>query len=185
MKALTIDNSKVWTVDDYLLLGETSLPCQLIDGDLIMSPSPTPYHQLILGNLYDVLKLNAKNVGATVFFAPMDLYIDKENVLQPDLLFIAKENKDIITHRGVEGVPDLVVEIISPSNIFTDRNKKKKIYQQIGVTEFWIVDPGNKTLEIYSKGQADPDTPSLFLVGEGEVRSTVLPELTFNLQDIF
>lgn len=185
MKALTIDNSKVWTVEDYLLLGELSTPCQLIDGDLIMSPSPTPYHQLILGNLYDVLKLNAKKTGAIVFFAPMDLYIDKQNVLQPDLLFISKENKDIITHRGIEGVPDLVVEIISPSNIFTDRNKKKKIYQQIGVKEFWIVDPANKTLEIYSKSQADLDTPSLFLVSEGEVRSAVLPELIFNLQDIF
>ena len=183
MKTLTIDNSKVWTVEDYLLLGETSTPCQLIDGDLIRSPSPTPHHQLILGNLYDVLKLNAKKTDAIVFFAPMDLYIDKQNVLQPDLLFISKENNGIITHRGIEGVPDLVVEIISPSNIFTD--KKKKIYQQIGVKEFWIVDPANKTLEIYSKSQADLDTPSLFLVGEGEVRSAVLPELIFNLQDIF
>jgi Uma2 family endonuclease len=184
MKALTIDNSKVWTVDDYLLLGETSLPCQLIDGDLIMSPAPTPSHQRISRKIFNLLSKFASELDE-VFYAPIDLYIDKENVLQPDLLFIAKENKDIITHRGVEGVPDLVVEIISPSNIFTDRNKKKKIYQQIGVAEFWIVDPGNKTLEIYSKGQADPDTPSLFLVGEGEVRSAVLTELTFNLQDIF
>lgn len=184
MKALTIDNSKIWTVEDYLLLGELSTPCQLIDGDLIMSPAPTPNHQRISRRIFNFLSKFAPE-SDEVFYAPIDLYIDKQNVLQPDLLFIAKENKDIITHRGIEGVPDLIVEIISPSNIFTDRNKKKKIYQQIGVKEFWIVDPANKTLEIYSKSQADLDTPSLFLVGEGEVRSAVLPELIFNLQDIF
>ena len=184
MKTLTIDNSKVWTVEDYLLLGETSTPCQLIDGDLIMSPAPTPAHQRISRKIFNLLSKFTSGLDE-VFYAPIDLYIDNENVLQPDLLFISKENKGIITHRGIEGVPDLVVEIISPSNIFTDRNKKKKIYQQIGVKEFWIVDPANKTLEIYSKSQADLDTPSLFLVGEGEVRSAVLPELIFNLQDIF
>lgn len=185
MNTLTIDNSKVWTVEDYLLLGEISTPCQLIDGDLIMSPSPIPYHQIVSSNLNDLLKAEARRTGGIAFYAPMDLYIDYKNVFQPDLMFISKENKHIITGRGVEGVPELVVEIISPSNIFTDRNKKKKIYQQIGVGEFWIVDPANKTLEIYRRDQKDKDTPSLFLTEEGEVTSTVLPELKFDLKEIF
>lgn len=184
MKTLTIDNSKVWTVEDYLLLGEITTPCQVIDGDLIMSPAPTPNHQRISRRIFNILSTFAQE-GDEVFYAPIDLYVDEKNVLQPDLLFISKKNKDIITNRGIEGVPDLVVEIISPSNIFTDRNKKKKIYQQIGVTEFWIVDPANKTLEIYSNSQEDLDTPSLFLVVEGEVSSSVLLKLTFNLKDIF
>jgi Uma2 family endonuclease len=78
-----------------------------------------------------------------------------------------------------------VVEIISPSNIFTDRNIKKKIYQQIGVKEYWIVDPGNQTLEIYIHDQADPETPHLYLAGEGAVTSTVLLKLSFDLKEIF
>jgi Uma2 family endonuclease len=184
MKTLTIDNSKAWTVEDYLLLGEMTTSCQLIDGDLIMSPSPSPCHQRISRRIFNSLSKFAQE-GDEVFYAPIDLYIDEKNVLQPDLLFISNENKDIITNRGIEGVPDLVVEIISPSNIFTDRNKKKKIYQQIGVREFWIVDPANKTFEVYSKNQEDIDIPSLFLVAEGEIRTAVLPDLTLNLKDIF
>jgi Uma2 family endonuclease len=82
-------------------------------------------------------------------------------------------------------VPDLVVEIISPSNIFSDRNTKKKVYQKIGIKEYWIVDPGNKTLEIYLHDQADPEVPHLYLAGEGKVTSTVLTALEFDLQQIF
>jgi Uma2 family endonuclease len=115
----------------------------------------------------------------------MDLYVDNKNVFQPDLIYISKERKNIITHRAIEGVPDLIVEIISPSNVFTDRNTKKKTYQKIGVREYWIVDPANQTLEIYLDNQADPDVPHLFLVGEGKVSSTVIPSLEFDLKAIF
>lgn len=185
MQTAIIDRTKEWTVDDYLLLGETNTPCQLINGELIMSPSPSPYHQAVLGNLYDVFKAYAKSYNGAVFFAPLDLYIDKHNVFQPDLIFLSGENKKIVSAKGIEGVPDLVVEIISPSNIFTDRNQKKSAYQKIGVQEYWIVDPANKTLEVYKHNQADPETPSLYLAGEGEVTSGVLPGLKFDLKEIF
>lgn len=175
----------MWTVEDYLQLGEMNTPCQLINGELIMSPSPTPYHQVVSSNLNDILKTEAKKKGGMVFYAPMDLYIDKKNVFQPDLIYISKENNKIISKRGIEGTPDLVIEIISPSNIFSDRNRKKKVYQQIGVKEYWIVDPANKTLEIYKHNQADQDTPSLYVVGEGLITSTVLPDLKFDLKEIF
>lgn len=185
MRTATIDRSKVWTVDDYLLLGEMNTPCQLINGELIMSPAPTPYHQQILSNLNDFLKKSAKRNGGKVFFSPIDLYIDKKNVFQPDLLYISSANHQFITQRGIEGPPDLIVEIISPSNIFSDRNTKKKIYLNFGVSEYWIVDPGNKTLEVYLKNQENTDVPHLYLAGEGEVKSTVLTDLSFDLKDIF
>lgn len=185
MQAATIDRSKEWTLDDYLMLGEMNTPCQLINGELIMSPSPTPYHQIISSNLNDILKSEAKKEEGIVFFAPMDLYIDNKNVFQPDLIYVSRENKNIITHRAIEGVPDLVVEIISPSNTFSDRYTKKKVYQKIGVKEYWIVDPANRTLEIYLSNQADPDVPHLYVVEEGRVTSTVLVSLEFNLKSIF
>lgn len=185
MQTAKIDRTKEWSVEDYLLLGETNTPCQLINGELIMSPSPTPYHQLVSSNINDILKAQARKNGGMVFYSPIDLYIDKKNVFQPDLIYISKENKNIISKRGIEGVPDLVVEIISPSNIFTDRNVKKKTYQKIGVKEYWIVDPGNQTLEIYTHSQPDQDTPHLYLAGEGQVTSTILSELAFDLKIIF
>lgn len=185
MRVTTVDSTKEWTLEDYLLLGEMNTPCQLINGELIMSPSPAPLHQIISGNLYDILKACARKTQGTVFYAPLDLYIDSKNVFQPDLIYISRENKGIISQRGIEGVPDLVIEIISPSNVFTDRNRKKTVYQQIGVGEYWIVDPGNRTLEIYKKGERNPDTPFLYLVDEGIVTSTVLNELSFDFKEIF
>ena len=100
MQTVKIDRTKEWTVDDYLMLGEMKTPCQLINGELIMSPSPTPNHQATAGNLYDFLKAEAKKTNGAVFFAPMDLHIDRRNVFQPDLIYISKENKHIITHRS-------------------------------------------------------------------------------------
>ncbi|WP_331968815.1 Uma2 family endonuclease [Ohtaekwangia sp.] len=185
VKTLTIDRSREWTVDDFLQLEESNTPCELINGELVMSPAPTPHHQNVLGNLYFILKKEAGRIGGAIFFSPIDLYIDRKNVFQSDLVFISAEKRSIITERGIEGVPDLIVEIISPPNIFTDRNRKKKVYQQIGVREYWIVDPANHTLEIYRHDQADADTPHLYLVKEGVVSSSILSEVKFDLKEIF
>lgn len=185
MKTASIDRTKDWTVDDYLLLGEMSTFCELINGELIMSPSPTPYHQIVVGNLYDILKAYSKQQKDFVFFAPMDLYIDRKNVFQPDLIYVTNASKNIISERGIEGIPDIVVEVISPSNVFSDRNRKKKTYQEIQVGEYWIIDPANKTFEIYHKDQKDKDNPILYLVEEGVISSGILPGLIFNLKEIF
>lgn len=149
-----------------------------------MSPSPSPYHQRVSRLLFNKLDKAAENIGE-VFYAPIDLYIDQKNVFQPDLVYISAEKAGIISKRGIEGAPDLIVEILSPSNIFTDRNQKKTTYQKIGVKEYWIVDPANKTLEIYKHNQTDADTPSLYLAGEGEVTSEVVANLKFDLKEIF
>jgi len=184
MKTLTIDRSKVWTVEEYLQLEEINTPCELINGELFMSPSPNPFHQEVVSNLNDFLKRAAKLVEGKVYFSPIDLYIDNRNVFQPDILFLSKEKLAFITQRGIEGPPDLVVEVISPSNIFVDRNTKKNSYLIFGVREYWIVDPANKTLEIYTP-ENGKDNPSLYLVEEGEVISSVLTNLRFNLKAIF
>jgi Uma2 family endonuclease len=96
-----------------------------------------------------------------------------------------ENNKDILSSRGIEGIPNLVAEIISPSNIFSDRNIKKKIYQAIGVAEYWIVDPANKIIEIYNTDQKNWDTPTLYLAEEGIVTSSVISELQFDLSELF
>jgi Uma2 family endonuclease len=183
MQTSKIDRTKNWTVDDYVLLGETDTPCELINGDLIMSPAPNPYHQRVSKKLFKLLDASSANFGE-VFYAPIDLYIDQKNVFQPDLLVISKTKSSLITNRGIEGPPEIVIEIISPSNIFIDRNTKKKTYLDFGVQEYWIVDPGNKTLEIYTP-QTGEDMPILYLAEEGAVKSSVLVNLEFNLEEIF
>lgn len=179
METLTIDRSKEWTVEDYLQL-EEGLLAQLIDGELIMSPAPTTNHQRVLRELYDVLR--DLTLPGELFFSPIDLYIDQKNVLQPDLVYITEANQHIITERGLEGPPDLVVEVVSPSNSYIDRYTKKKKYLEFGVKEYWIIDPGNKTLEIYTRDSSRPD---LYLAGEGEVLSSVSQKISFNLERVF
>ncbi len=185
MQTARIDKTKNWTVEDYLLLGEMTTPCQLINGELIMSPAPTPYHQQVLSNLNDFLKTAAKEAGGRVYFSPIDLFINEKNVVQPDLLFLSKGKLSFVKRRGIDGAPDLIVEILSPSNIFTDRNTKMEKYFEFGVDEFWIIDPGNKTLEIYLRGQSNPAVPYLYLAEEGKVTSTVLKNMEFDLKEIF
>jgi Uma2 family endonuclease len=185
MQTATIDRTKEWTLDDYLMLGEMNTTCQLVNGKLIRSPSPTPYHQIVSGNLNDILKTEGQKTGAVTLFAPMDLYVDYKNVFQPSLIYISKENKKIITDRAIEGTPDLIVEVVSPADIFLYWNTKRRVYREIGVKEYWIVDPGNRTLEIYLSSQTNPDVPYLYRVEEGEVTSTVIPSLAFDLKTIF
>jgi Uma2 family endonuclease len=185
MQTLTIDRTKKWTVEDYLLLGETNTRCELINGDLIMSPSPSPYHQDVVSNLYDSFKKVARKLEGKVYFSPIDLYIDNTNVYQPDLLFLPKESLRFVTNRGIEGPPDVVIEVISPSNAVYDRNTKKRRYLNFGVKEYWIVDPGKKTVEIYLRDHHSTDVPYLYLVEEGQVTSTILADLCLDLKDIF
>lgn len=182
MQTLTIDRTKDWTADDYLLLGETTTPCQLINGELIMSPAPTPFHQVVSRNLFRILDKMGSHIGET-FYAPIDLYINQKNVFQPDLLFLSNQNRHFVTNRGVEGPPALVVEIISPSNSYTDRYEKKDAYQRFGVKEYWIVDPANKTLEIYAT--ENWNKPQRYLAGDGEVKSSILTDLSFDLSALF
>ena len=179
MQVATIDKSKEWTVEDYLKL-EEGLLAQLIDGKLIMSPAPTTNHQRIIRKLLFILD---KQLKGELFFSPVDLYINNKNVLQPDLVYISEDRSDIITKRGIEGIPNLVIEVISPSNIFVDRNTKRKKYLDLGVTEYWIVDPAHETLEIYTPEKYDD--PRFYLVEEGIVESTISDQINFDLKDIF
>ena len=183
MQTATIDKTKVWTVDDYLQLEESNLPCELINGELFMSPAPNSMHQIISGNLYDVLKAYAKKTGGFAAYSPLDVYLDHKNVFQPDLLYLKKENLSVRVERGLNGAPDLAIEILSPSNSFKDRNQKKNLYQKFGVKEYWIIDPGNRTIEIYDFEIGE--NPVLYLAEEGIVTSKLLPGLSFSFAEIF
>jgi Uma2 family endonuclease len=149
MNTLTVDRTKTWTEADYQFLGELKTPCQLINGELIMSPARAPLHQRVLRELFK--NFDHAQLSGEIFFAPIDMYINERNIYQPDLVYVSEIDKKIITERGIEGPADIVVEMISPSNSYTDRNQKKSTYLNFGIKEYWIVDPANETLEIYSR----------------------------------
>jgi Uma2 family endonuclease len=121
--------------------------CQLINDVLIMSPAPTTPHariqNRIFNKVYDAAELMQ---NGEAFCAPVDVYLNEKNAFQPDIFFISNEKKDIIKRRGIYGAPDLVIEILSDDRKY-DLKKKKAVYEQSGVKEYWVVDPETKWCE--------------------------------------
>jgi Uma2 family endonuclease len=140
-----------WTYERLCAeLEETTQPCELWHGQLIMSPAPTPFHQLIALRLQDALYrwVDQRKLGV-VLGAPSDVVLAPDLALQPDVLFIAKARQSIIkTH--INGAPDLVMEVVSPDRPRRDYKDKKDQYETHGVKEYWIVDPDRKRIEVWS-----------------------------------
>jgi Uma2 family endonuclease len=141
-----------WTYEDYLHLPADGWQYEVIHGRLNMVPAPSPTHQLIVSELVAALTtfLHQHPVGK-VFPAPTDVLVPgKAEPVQPDLVFVATDRLDIVTRRAIEGAPDLTIEVLSPSNWLDDRRTKFALYAEIGVREYWIVDPDERTVEVFS-----------------------------------
>ena len=147
---LIVEKKKKYTVDDYMLL-EEGAPFQLINYDLVMSPSPNPVHQQILFELSEIIVLYNIKQGrkGQWMYAPMDVTFDDGNVLQPDILYISEERKSEVIKEKVQGAPDLIIEILSPFNAYYDLIQKKDLYEKYGVKEYIIVDPIAKNVALY------------------------------------
>ena len=132
--------------DVFQMLPEGTL-AEVIENQLFIAPSPSPFHQETSGNLFIEISLFVrKNKLGKVFIAPIDLYLgDQLHVVQPDLLFISNNNPIDIDRQGLKGVPDLIIEVLSPGNKKYDLVKKKNLYEKFGVKEYWLVDPETKT----------------------------------------
>ena len=137
-----------FTVADYLTTPDDKR-YQLLDGELILAPSPTDRHQSIVGHLHVALYefINSNGLGR-VRLAPLDVFLTEHDVAQPDMLFVSNSRIDIIAEGKVQGAPDLVVEILSPSTQRYDRGYKQTLYAQHGVQEYWLVDPATETVEV-------------------------------------
>ncbi|MBD0277953.1 MAG: Uma2 family endonuclease [Flavisolibacter sp.] len=121
---------------------------QLINNQLIMSPAPTDPHQKVLDKIYRRLGdyIEEKNLGEKRP-TPYDVYLNRRNAYQPDIIFIANENLHKIKEDGLHGAPDLVIEILSPATWRIDKEDKKDEYERSGVKEYWMVDPLDKSTE--------------------------------------
>ncbi len=135
------------TANEYFELPETTTPMQLIEGELIVSPAPLPVHQISVLNCAILLRELIQ--GGQVYVAPIDVVLDEGNVVQPDILWIAPDGTASVD-RYIQGAPDLVVEVLSPSAARLDRSKKFTLYEQHGVREYWIVDLITRRIEVWT-----------------------------------
>ena len=158
---------------------------ELLDGDLVVTPAPKEVHQRVLMNLSYLLFQSVKLSGAGhVYAAPFDVVLSNTDVVQPDLLYISNERAHIITDENVQGAPDLVVEILSPSTAERDQTFKRSLYAKHGVKEYWLVDTDAKTVTVLLRN------PQGFAVvgvcGEGQVlNSPTLTDFAINPNEIF
>lgn len=164
---------------------------ELIDGVLYhMAAAPNTRHQtisLMLGALIDrhVIPL----LLGLLYRAPYAVFLPGESAVEPDLLYISAPHRRIISSRGCEGTPDLVVEILSPSNRGHDLAVKRELYARHSILEYWIVDPDRETLlaltdPVTSDGEGEYTTEKLYQAG-GNLTTERIPGLTINVADIF
>ena len=137
-----------FTYQDYLQFPEDRR-CEIIDGELFLTPAPTTYHQRVSVRLLYLLMQHVLEHGlGEILEAPCDLLLSQTDVVQPDIFFVSKERQAIVEEKYVSAAPDLVIEILSESTASRDRGIKAKMYERFGVPELWIVDPWAKKVEI-------------------------------------
>ena len=136
------------TYEDYAAL-EDDKRYELLDGKLILLDSPSRDHQSVrMHLLFDMYAFVNENDLGWVYCAPFDVLFTDTDVVQPDILFISQEREHILTPANVQGAPDLIVEILSPSSSTRDWRAKRELYSAHGVREYWIVDPTNRIVSI-------------------------------------
>jgi len=145
---LSVHQEKVWTYADYSELPEDGKRYEVIDGVLYMSPSPRSIHQALSKHLQFLLFGLEQAGHGWVFDAPMDVIMPGATPVQPDLVFVGVAQRHILTPKNIQGVPDLLVEILSPGGGRYDRITKLNKYAGCGVPHYWILDPEARTLEI-------------------------------------
>ena len=140
-----------YTYEDFALLPEGA-PYQLIGGQLVVSPSPSTAHQRILGRLFRWMasRVEASHAGE-VLIAPVDVYLSDTDVYQPDLVVVLAGGAAVVEAHLIRGAPDLVVEILSPSTAYYDLRQKKTAYERFGVMEYWVVDPIERSVEVFTR----------------------------------
>lgn len=158
---------------DYEALPADGRRYEIHDGELSVTPAPSPRHQIISANLYDVLRahVKARDLGL-VLYSPIDVILSDTAIVQPDIVFVDKARLGAISDRGIEGAPTLVIEIVSPSTVLIDRRTKHGLYARHGVPYFWLVDPEGRSVEAWVLG---PDGYSLALRAAGRDAHTLPP----------
>ncbi len=182
---MTQPNPKLkFTVKDYMSTPEGTR-YQLLDGEMILAPSPTQTHQRLLANLYRlVFAFVAEAELGRVWFGPLDVVLSNHDVAQPDLMFISNERASVITEANIQGAPDLVVEILSPSTAEYDQGYKRALYARHGVKEYWLVDPDAETVEVLALGEEGLSPYQVFGTGQ-TLESPLLEGLSLELANLF
>lgn len=176
-------SDRVYTVEDYMKLDDGQR-YELVEGELIVVPSPRPKHQRVSGKIINQIEnfLKETQLGE-VYNAPIDVVLGGY-VVQPDILFISRDRLDIIGELNIQGAPDLVIEVLSPATAAYDKKKKSQIYFKYGVKEYWLADPDQQLADVFMAGEKEWRWAGAF--DQDDVLTTaLLPGLEISLVEVF
>jgi Uma2 family endonuclease len=177
------------TYDDFLLLPDDGLRHEIIDGEHYVTPSPNLRHQDLALRLAVSLSNHVEDRPdrGRVFIAPFDVVFSFHDIVEPDVIFVAPDQLDILTDKNIQGTPAMVVEVLSPSTRKRDRQIKRMLYERTGVREYWLVDPESGSVTIYRR-TADGSFPMAASLSAGQhetLETPLLPGWSLALARLF
>jgi Uma2 family endonuclease len=175
--------ARLLTYDDLCRMPDDGQRYELIGGAIVVSPSPTFWHQELVYRIAELLRRHVlpRRLGR-VAISPIDIQLSAHDVVQPDVVYISRERAHILLDNGTAGPPDLVAEVLSPSTRQVDLGRKLALYAQTGVREYWIADPLDARLAMYVL--EDGHYRELPIAGH-VMQSVVLPGLEIDVQQLF
>ena len=173
-----------WTYEDLFSLPDDGRRYEIIEGELYEMPAPNWDHAVTIMNLILLLAPVVQALGGRVLTAPLDVFFEGADPVQPDIVVLLPESGAMGEGRGVEGPPDLLVEVLSPSNRGHDLLTKRALYARAGVREYWIVDPASQTVEVLTLDR-DAFHSLQRASGDDAVISSLLGDGAFPLAAIF
>ncbi len=183
-----LSSTRKLTYDDFLLFPDDGQRHELIEGEHYVTPSPSTRHQILSLRLTEgLLFYQRAHPGGQLFYTPLDCYMTIFDIVEPDLLFVAQDQLDIITKKHVRGAPALVVEILSPSTRAVDRQNKLVLYDREGVREYWPVDPEADVLTVFRRADNGgfPRIADLSAHRGDTLTTPLLPGFSLPLSDYF
>ena len=173
-----------WRYEDLERLPDDGKRYEIIEGELYEMPSPVSAHGVTIRNLMFLLGPLIEVLRGWLLTAPLDVFFPGADPVQPDIVVLLPDSNASLVSRGIAGPPDLLVEVLSPSNRGHDLLTKRALYARAGVREYWIVDPMSRTIEVLT---LDRDAFHSVQVASGEdaVVSPLLGGMAFPLSAVF
>jgi Uma2 family endonuclease len=179
-----VAEQQLLTAHEFASMPKQQARAELIGGEIVVSPSPTPRHDIVISNLKDILRAHCEDRGLSRWYqAPIDLYIGAYDVLQPDLMVFSADQEPGLDDLPVRQIPVIVIEVLSPGTRRKDVREKLPRYAGRGIDEFWIIDPANGSITINLL--RDDGTYQPYIVGNEPVRVGRYRGVTFPLDRIF
>jgi Uma2 family endonuclease len=177
------------TAEEFLQIPEDGKRHELVDGVHYVTPSPNLPHQVLVGRLHLSLGtfLEQRAEVGRIFLGPLDVVLSDRDVVEPDLLFVAADQTGILTQKNVQGPPALAIEVLSPSTKRWDERVKRRLFDDHGVREYWLVDPVERRVRVLRRASDGslPEVATLDAVPGARLETPLLPGWSLVVVDLF